>query len=125
MSQQRVPNLDNRLFRGVVNYDDGDLTPDTRIHYFQKGRAVWGDMVGGAIAHGDLVARQEDDGSLTMRWQYVTIDGRVVSGRCRSTVEQLDDGRLRLHENWTIDGPDGYTGTSVIEEIRGEKGMQP
>jgi hypothetical protein len=115
---QPLPDLDNRLFRGVVNYDDGDLTPDTRFRYFQKGRAVWGEMRGGVIAHGDLVARQEESGTLNMRWQYVTIDGRVVSGSCRSMIEVLEDGRVRLHETWTIDGSDGYTGTSVIEEIR-------
>lgn len=110
-------NYDNKCFIGVENYDDGDLTGDTRFYYHQKGSTVWGTIEGGRVEFGTLIARLLDDGRLEMVWQYLNCDGQFVSGTCTSTPEVLSDGRYRLHESWTIDGKDGITGTSVIEEI--------
>jgi len=110
--------LNGRVFWGVENYDSGDLNADTRFHYHQLGSAVWGRMVGGGIAYGSLAARLVDK-SLQMRWHYVTPEGEVVSGSCRSTIETLADGRYRLNEEWLIDGPELTEGRSVIEEIGG------
>jgi hypothetical protein len=42
-------------------------------------------------------------------------DGRTATGRCESRIEELPDGRLRLHETWAWDSQDG-SGTSVVEE---------
>jgi len=46
----------------------------------------------------------------------VTVAGETASGRCSSQIDQLPDGRLRLHETWTWESREG-TGTSVVEEI--------
>lgn len=108
----------NRKFIGTVNYDDGDMTPETVFHYRQRRQAVWGTFEGGRVAFGTLVARLLEDGGLDMLWQYVTEDGRLVSGSCRSVLDILPDGRYRLHESWTAVGDGEYAGTSVIEEIR-------
>jgi hypothetical protein len=107
-------NYHKKTFKGVENYDEGDLNPLTRFHYFHKGEAVWGKIDGGRVVHGSLVARIMEDGKLDMMWHYVNIDGEVVSGTCISAPEVLDDGRIRLHEVWKIDG--GIEGESVIEE---------
>ena len=106
---------DNKRFRGVVNYDDGDLTKEVLFHYHQKNRTVWGTYDGGRVRFGTLVANVLDDDKLDMVWQYLNIDGEFVSGRCLSVPEQLPDGRLRLHESWTTNG--GEPGSSVIEEV--------
>lgn len=121
MGDKGLAILDGRRFRGVENYDGGDLDASTRFFYHQQGRAVWGTMHGDRIAHGGLVARLNDDSTLSMRWHYITPDGDVMSGDCRSRIESVADGRLRLHETWRIDGS-GETGMSVIEEIEGSAG---
>lgn len=107
---------DNKRFRGVVNYDGGDLTKEVLFHYHQKDHTVWGTCEGGRVRFGTLIANVLDDDKLDMVWQYLNIDGEFVSGRCLSVPEQLPDGRLRLHESWTttVGGP---AGSSVIEEI--------
>lgn len=110
-------NYDGRVFKGVENYHDGDLLPDTRFHYHQKNDAVWGTIEGGRVKIGTLIAGVQDDGSLVMVWQYLNADNEFVSGTCLSTPEILPDGRYRLHEKWNVHGPDGISGTSVIEEI--------
>lgn len=108
--------LNGRVFHGTVNYHDGDLNQETRFRYFQSGNAVWGTVEGGGVAGGGLVASVGPDNRLTMRWHYVTPDGRVVSGGCISTPEVLADGRLRLYEEWQVD-ESGERGESQIEEI--------
>jgi hypothetical protein len=42
--------------------------------------------------------------------------GRTATGHCESRVEELPDGRLRLHETWAWDSQEG-SGTSVVEEL--------
>jgi hypothetical protein len=110
--------LNGRVFRGTVNYNDGDLNADTRFRYFQSGKAVWGTIIGGNVAWGGLVASLTTDNSLAMQWFYVTPGGQIVSGTCRSVPEFLPDGRIRLHESWEINGT-GERGHSQIEEIAG------
>ncbi|MEZ5359305.1 MAG: n-acetylglutamate synthase [Candidatus Zixiibacteriota bacterium] len=110
-------NYNGRVFKGIENYDDGDLTEDTRFYYHQKDSAVWATIEGGRVRIGTLIADMQDDGSLVMVWQYLNIDNEFVSGTCLSKPEILPDGRYRLHEEWRVHGPDGIEGTSVIEEI--------
>lgn len=106
-----------RIFRGVENYDSGDLNADTRFHYRQTNGAVWATFQGGGVMIGTLVARIQADGSLDMIWQYLATDYRMVSGTCRSTLEVLPDGRYRLHESWKVTQGGDDEGQSVIEEI--------
>ncbi len=111
-------NYDGRVFKGVENYDDGDLLPDTRFYYHQEGDSVWATMTGSGIRIGTLIAAINEDGSLVMSWQYLNKLNEFVSGTCYSRPEILPDGRYRLHEEWNVHGPDGITGTSIIEEVK-------
>ena len=112
-------NYHNKVFKGVENYDSGDLNPDTRFYYFQEGNTVWGTIDGGCLIRGSLIAKSDEDGCLDMVWQYLSSTGEFICGNCRSTPELLPDGRIRLHEEWEITtGPD-VKGSSVIEEISG------
>jgi hypothetical protein len=110
---------DDRFFVGVVNYDRGDLTKETVFRYRQKNKVVWGSFEGGGALHGNFVARVLEEDKLDMRWQYLSRDGEFRCGTCISTPEILPDGRLRLHESWTITSHGNEEGTSVIEEIGG------
>jgi hypothetical protein len=108
---------DNRYFRSVGNVDGGDVDPDTLFHYRQEGDVVWATYRGGRVAFGTLTALVLPDGRLDMRYQQISKDGIIKTGRCLSTPEILSDGRLRLHESWSwIEGAVG-TGQSRIEEV--------
>ena len=109
--------LNNRLFRGTVNYFDGDATADTLFHYRQKNDIVWGTYEGGNVAFGVFVSLVTADGRLNMMWQYISKDGRFAQGTCISTPERLPDGRYRLNETWKTAGVGGQSGTSVVEEV--------
>jgi hypothetical protein len=110
-------NYDNCRFRGVLNYDDGDLTRETLFVYHQEGNIVWGECAGGGVTRGSLVGIVGGDGLLQLLWQYASHDGRLVGGTCVSRPEVLADGRLRLHEEWAVTYGGNQKGSSVIEEI--------
>ncbi len=86
-------------------------------HYRQDGDLVWGDFEGGPVRRGTLAGRCAADGTLVFAYCMVLDDGAVVSGRCRSTPQLLDDGRILLSEEWERYAPDAETGFSDLEEL--------
>jgi hypothetical protein len=86
-------------------------------HYRQDGDLVWGDFAGGPVRRGTLAGRCAADGTLLFAYCMVLDDGAVVSGRCRSTPQLLDDGRIRLSEEWERYAPDAETGFSYLDEL--------
>ena len=108
---------DERQFSSVSNSATGDVGAATVFHYRQRGTIVWGTYAGGAVAQGTLIARVLADGSLDMRYQHVTADGRIKAGRCASRPEILVDGRIRLHERWQWTEGGTESGESTVEEV--------
>jgi hypothetical protein len=107
----------DRHFRSVASTGGGDVDGDTCFHYRQVGDVVWATYHGGGVAFGTLTAAVLPDGTLDMRYQQVSRNGTIKTGRCVSTPEVLPDGRLRLHESWRwTEGGDG-AGESRIEEM--------
>ncbi len=117
MASQHI-NYNNRRFTSQSNTDNGEVDSSTVFDYYQRGRIVWATYEGGGIGFGTLVAKINDDDSLDMRYSHVNTRGELMTGRCRSIPEVLDDGRLRLHETWTWTSGDNSSGTSIIEEIK-------
>ncbi|MEE9441728.1 MAG: n-acetylglutamate synthase [candidate division Zixibacteria bacterium] len=110
-------NLNNKYFKGVENYDDGDFNQDTVFHYRQDKTIVWATFQGGGTRFGTVVGYIDEKESIRMVWQYLSVLDKFISGTTVSEVEILLDGRYRLHEKWTISKPEPLRGTSVIEEI--------
>lgn len=118
-------NYDGRIFQSVRNDPNGDVGFGTRFEYRQEGSMVWATYRGGGVALGTLVATVGDNGQLDMRYQHVTADGTIKTGRCQSMPEVLPDGRLRLAEAWVwTEGGTGI-GASTIEEVPGSAGVSP
>jgi hypothetical protein len=44
-----------------------------------------------------------------------------MTGKCRSTLTILPDGRYHLDESWQWTSSDGSSGQSAIEEIMSEE----
>jgi ADP-ribose pyrophosphatase YjhB (NUDIX family) len=110
------PSLDGRIFADVTAAHAGDVGADTRFQYHEeRDGTVWARYAGGTITLGFLVGTRSGD-RLDFRYSHVTADGTTASGHCQSSIEVLDDGRLRLHETWQWESRDG-SGTSTVEEI--------
>ena len=110
-------NYDNKTFVSVENSETGEVSGETVFHYHQKNDVVWAEYKGGAIIFGSLIAKCDTSGNLEMRYQHLNSDGELMTGKCFSTPEILDDGRIKLHEKWQWTCGDFSEGESIVEEI--------
>jgi hypothetical protein len=55
-------------------------------------------------------------GNIEMRYHQVNDKDELMTGVCISKPEILDNGKIRLHENWEWTSGDKSKGTSIIEE---------
>lgn len=112
-----TPSLDGRRFRDVTPDHQGDVGDETYFEYREDpDGVVHANYEGGSVRLGYLVGTRVGD-QLEFRYTHVTSERQTASGRCRSRIEVLDDGRLRMHETWEWTSQRG-DGTSVIEEVR-------
>lgn len=109
-------NLEGRVFRSVMNTKNGEVGADTVFHYHQSGDVVSAEYRGGAILVGHLVARVLPDGRLDMRYHHVNADGELMVGKCLSTPELTESGKLLFKEEWQWLSGDMSSGYSEILE---------
>ena len=110
-------NYNNRRF-ALKTTDTGDTAAinGTLFVYTQQGDVVTCDYAGGSMKVGRMIDLVNADSSLTIRFEHIYNDGRMMSGKGNSRLELLPDGRLRLHETYTaFDASE--QGRSVVEEL--------
>ncbi len=114
-----MASLDGRRFGAVSQVDGGEVDAATVFEYHQDGDLVWARYAGGAAVRlGHLVGLRRGD-ELEFRYAQLNHKGETLTGHCRSRIEVLADGRLRLHESWRWESRPG-AGTSVVEELADE-----
>ena len=95
---------------------EGEASSATVFEYHEHDDAIWARYEGGAVRLGFLVGTRRGD-SLEFRYSQLNHDGETSSGRCSTTITVLQDGRLRLAEEWAWESKPG-AGKSAAEEIR-------
>ena len=111
-----MTSLDGRRFRAVAEVAGGDVGPQTEFRVQRaRGRRDPRALRRRRGAPG-LPGRHAAGDTLRFRYAQLLEDGATATGHCESRIEQLPDGRLRLHETWAWDSRDG-SGTSVVEEL--------
>lgn len=109
---------EGRVFASIANTGNGDVGDETVFHDHQDRDLVWADYAGGAVRKGHLPGTAGADGALVFAYHHVRNDGRQMTGKCRSTLTVMEDGRYRLGEEWRWTCGDGSRGHSTIEEKR-------
>lgn len=94
---------------------EGEGGAETVFEYHEQEGVVWARYQGGAVRLGFLVGVREGD-SLEFRYSQVSDVGETSNGRCSTRISTLEDGRLRLDEEWAWESRPGG-GTSASEEI--------
>ncbi|WP_066418713.1 hypothetical protein [Halorubrum aethiopicum] len=107
--------LDGRTLAGVTNSDTGEVSEDTRFEFEQEGDRIYAHYTGGDIVDGHLVGTF-DGRELDIRYSQINSENETASGHSVGTVELLDDGRVRIEDEWEWESQDG-SGESVLEEI--------
>lgn len=107
--------LDGRTLVRVENDEHGEVSDETRFHFEQDGDRIRARYSGGEIVDGYLIGTL--DGT---RWdvRYVQLNeaGETATGHSVGDVEALDDGRVRVEDEWEWESKDG-TGESILEEV--------
>ena len=89
----------------------------TVFHYLHAGTVSWGTFEDGTVRQGVMVATVNATGVLDLRYAYVNLEHQLVSGTSLSTPTVLDDGRIRLHEDFQFTSGDRAKGVSYVEEM--------
>lgn len=110
----------NKLFKSVSNSGTGEVSPETVFHYHQEGNIVWATYKGGSILLGNLIAKADENGYLTMRYQHLNSQQEFMTGICTSRPEIMANGKIRLYEEWQWTSGDYSRGSSIIEEVDSE-----
>lgn len=110
-------NYNNKKFKVAETSGSGEITDDFIFHYQQQGDVFSCSYAGGDVQEGMLVGSVDDEGVITFTYKQVNNKGMERSGICVSTPEILEDGRIRLYEQWRWTDGDQSTGSTVLEEI--------
>ena len=107
--------LDGRTLVGVANSEQGDVSGDTRFRFEQDEDRIYAHYSGGEIVDGHLVGTL-DGTHWEIRYVQLTDAGETATGHSVGEIELLEDGRVRVTDEWEWESKEG-TGESVLEEI--------
>lgn len=110
-------NYNNKRFRSIKNTDNSETSEETIFNYKQDGNIVTSEYSGGKIISGHLIGLVDEMGVIEMRYHQINSEGKLMTGRCFSTPEITENGKIRLHENWEWTSGDKSRGKSILEEI--------
>ena len=110
-------NYNDKKFRPISNTENGETSSETLFHYKQVGNILTSEYSGGKIKNGHLIGLVDASGKIEMRYHQVNDQDELMTGICISTPEILENGKIRLHENWEWTSGDYSKGNSIIEEL--------
>ncbi|MBD3626879.1 n-acetylglutamate synthase [Cyclobacterium sp.] len=110
-------NYHNKKFKPVSNSENGETSQETLFHYQQEGNMLTSLYQGGKIKKGHLIGLVDNNGHIDMRYHQVNLKGELMTGVCHSRPEIMENGKIRLHEEWQWTSGDHSRGTSMLEEI--------
>ena len=110
-------NYNDKKFRPISNTENGETSSETLFHYKQVGNILTSEYSGGKIKNGHLIGLVDAGGKIEMCYHQVNDQDELMTGICISTPEILENGKIRLHENWEWTSGDYSKGNSIIEEV--------
>lgn len=97
-------NFNNKRFSLVENSENGKVNSNTIFDYKQKDKLVTADYYGGSVIYGKIIAIHNGD-HLDMRYQCMTKELELKSGKAIGKIIPLENGKLRLDLDWEwLDG---------------------
>ena len=110
-------NYNDKKFRPISNTENSETSNETLFHYKQVGTILTAEYSGGKIKQGHLIGLVDQLGTIEMRYHQINDKNELMTGICISKPEILENGKIRLHENWEWTSGDKSKGTSIIEEL--------
>ncbi|TYA74019.1 n-acetylglutamate synthase [Seonamhaeicola marinus] len=110
-------NYHDKKFRPLSYSENSETDSKTVFHYKQKGNVLTCSYNGNSILEGHLIGLVNANGQIDMRYHQINLKGELMTGICKSTPEILDNGKIRLHEDWQWTSGDNSKGQSILEEL--------
>jgi hypothetical protein len=110
-------NYHNKKFKALSISKNGAVDEGLIFHYQQVGDLLTCTYSGVQIISGHLIGLVLADGSIDMRYHQLNSKDELMTGICKSVPEILEDGKIRLYENWKWTSGDGSNGQSILEEV--------
>lgn len=109
-------NYDQKSFRPAFTSANGETSDETVFVYQQTGNILTSEYSGGRIRKGHLIGIVDEYGNIDMRYHQINDRNEIMTGICTSKPEILENGKIRLHENWKWTSGNQSEGNSVLEE---------
>lgn len=110
-------NYNNKTFHPVENSENGETTTETIFEYKQNGNILTSEYKGGEIVSGHLIGLVDDNGNIEMRYHQINKKGELMTGICFSKPEIMENGKIRLYEEWRWTSGNMSSGKSTLEEL--------
>lgn len=110
-------NYNNRKFKPVSNSENGEVPNDMIFHYRQTDNILTCEYQGEHIRKGHLIGLVDELGNIQMRYHQINQKGELMTGICNSIPVLLENGKIRLSEEWQWTSGDKSKGESILEEI--------
>jgi hypothetical protein len=107
---------DGKQFIPKLNTENGEVDNRTIFSYRQTGNIISAEYEGGDIIQGYLLGAVAQNGELDFHYQHINTNKEIKIGKCHSVPHVLDNGKLKLNEEWQWLNGDKSTGSSVIIE---------
>lgn len=97
-------NFNNKIFSLIENSEKGTVNSDTIFEYKQDKELVTAEYYGGSVKYGKIIAVLNKN-KLDMRYQCVTSDNELKTGKAIAEVSLSENGKIKLKLNWQwLDG---------------------
>lgn len=110
-------NYNNRKFKAISNSINGEVSNEMVFHYKQTGNILTCNYHGVKIMIGHLIGLVDERGNIQMSYHQINIEGEMMTGVCHSKPEILENGKIRLIEEWQWTSGDKSKGESILEEV--------
>ena len=110
-------NYHNKKFKSISNSEKGEISDNMVFNYKQTDNILKCEYQGGQIRYGQLIGLVDKQGNIEMRYHQINQKGELMTGICYSKPEIMDNGKIRLIEDWQWTSGDHSKGNSILEEI--------
>lgn len=106
-----------RLFRPSGEDGPPFICPEIIYDFKQKGAVLTIRYSGGKVTIGQALGFLDKKGIMITRFQHLTHDDDFISGTSLIKPEILSNGKIKLHDNWSLFDPMNSRGTSHLDEV--------
>ena len=108
---------DGRKFAPQMNSENGEVSEQTLFLYHQNGCLLWAEYSGGDILKGSLIGSVSDNGELDFVYHHMNREMNVKTGKCHSVPTVMENGKIKLSEQWEWTSGDFSKGESLLVEV--------